>query len=167
MKNYYLTGGRLVSAKNFDLIINAFNKLNLPLKIYGAGVLESELKNVAGSTIEFLGKVSDDELNNLYKNAKAFVVAQKDEDFGMTLVEAQAQGCPIIAYRGGGYLESIIENKTGVFFEDDKLIEAVKKFEKMNFKSEDCIQNAKKFSKERFVKEMVQFVNAHSKEKEI
>lgn len=163
-KNYFLTGGRLVSAKNFDLIIKAFNKLKLPLKIYGAGVLEQELKSISGPKVEFLGKVSDEELSNLYTQAKAFVVAQKDEDFGMTSLEAQSYGCPVVAYRGGGYTESIIENKTGVFFEElteDSLIKSIKVNQLFNNSviQKNCIANAKRFSKDRFKREMGEFVN--------
>ena len=116
--DYMLTGGRLVSAKNFDLIIKACMKLGLPLKIFGSGILEADLKNIADENVEFLGKISNEELIGYYKSAKGFIVAQQDEDFGMTLVEAQAAGCPVVAYRGGGYIETVIEGKTGVFFDE-------------------------------------------------
>lgn len=169
-KEYFLTGGRIVSAKNFDLIIKAFNKLKLPLKIYGDGVLESELKKIAygntrqqslrsslGGQVEFLGKVSDEKLGELYSNAKAFILAQKDEDFGMTAVEAQSYGCPVIAYKGGGYEESIVENKTGLFFNEltvDSLAKTVELLNRLTVNKEDCIKNAKRFSRERFEREM-------------
>jgi glycosyltransferase involved in cell wall biosynthesis len=163
--DYYLTGGRLTAAKNFDLIIRTFNKLGMPLKIYGAGPLESPLKNIAKANIEFLGKISDGEMEGLYQGAKAFILAQKDEDFGMTAVEAMSYGTPVIAYRGGGYLESVIEGKTGLFFNDldvESLSSAVNKFGKVRFKPEDCMNQSKKFSKERFKKEMTEFVNKHA-----
>jgi glycosyltransferase involved in cell wall biosynthesis len=161
-KEYYLTGGRMTYAKNFDLIIKTFNKLKLPLKIYGDGILRKDLEKIANKNIEFVGKIADSELIKLYINAKAFVLAQKDEDFGITCVEAQGCGCPVIAYKGGGYLESVIENKTGVFFDElgvDSLVETIKRFEKTKFDSKECIKNAKKFNKERFREEMLQFIN--------
>jgi glycosyltransferase involved in cell wall biosynthesis len=164
-ENYYLAGGRLTAAKNFDLIIKTFNKLGLPLKIYGSGPLERQLKNIAKDNVEFLGKVTDEEVGELYSGAKAFILAQKDEDFGMTAVEAMSLGTPVIAYRGGGYLESVVEGKTGVFFDEintESLSVAVKKFGKMKFKPENSVNQAKKFSKEEFKKEMVEFVNKHA-----
>jgi len=162
---YYLCGGRMAAAKNFDLIIKAFNKLKLPLKIYGDGILKKELEKMAGKNIEFLGKVDDKKLYELYINAKGFILAQKDEDFGMTPVESMLAGTPVIAFRGGGYTESVIEGKTGVFFDQPtpgSLMGAINKFEGLKIKSEDCILQAKKFSKERFKKEMLQFVKNHA-----
>jgi glycosyltransferase involved in cell wall biosynthesis len=165
LRNYYLTGGRLTAAKNFDLIIKTFNKLGLPLKVYGTGPLEGQLRKIAKENVEFLGNVTDEEMAELYSGAKAFILTQKDEDFGMTAVEAMSFGTPVIAYRGGGYLESVVDGKTGVFFDEintESLSAAVKKFGKMKFKSEDCVNRAKKFSKEEFKKEMVEFVNKHA-----
>jgi glycosyltransferase involved in cell wall biosynthesis len=161
-REYFLAGGRLTAAKNFDLIIKVFNKLGLPLKIYGAGPLKGQLERMVKENIEFLGKVTDEEMADLYSGAKAFVLAQKDEDFGMTAVEAMSFGTPVIAFKGGGYLESVIEGKTGLFFDEisvESLSGAVRKFGKMKFKSEDCIFQAKKFSKERFKSEFKKFVS--------
>jgi len=164
-KIYYLTGGRLTAAKNFDLIVKAFNKLGLPLLVYGAGPSENYLKRIAMDNIKFLGSVSDNEMTRLYANAKAYILAQKDEDFGMTAVEAMGFGIPVIAYKGGGYLESVVDGKTGIFFNKlnvEILTSAVKRFEKMKFKKEDCINQAKKFSKERFKNEIIEFVNKYA-----
>lgn len=161
--NYYLTGGRLVAAKNFDKIIRAFNKSGKVLKIFGTGVVEGQLKSLAKPNIEFLGRVTDAELVALYKGAKAFLVAQEDEDAGITLVESMLYGTPVIAYRGGGYIETVIEGKTGVFFEElnsSSINEAIKKFEKMKFNSSNCISQGKKFSKDRFKKEIVDFIKS-------
>jgi len=161
-RKYFLAGGRLTAAKNFDLIIKVFNKLGLSLKIYGIGPLEKYLKKIAKGEVEFLGKVTDGEMAKLYAGAKAFILAQKDEDFGMTAVEAMSFGTPVVAYKGGGYLESVVEGKTGLFFNElnsESLSSAVKKFEKVKFKSEDCINQAKKFSKERFMSEIKKFIS--------
>jgi glycosyltransferase involved in cell wall biosynthesis len=164
-REYFLTGGRLTAAKNFDLIIKAFNKLGIPLQIYGNGPLEKYLKSIAKGNIKFLGKVTDEKMADLYANAKAFVLAQKDEDFGMTAVEAMSFGTPVIAYKGGGYLESVVEGITGLFFSElsvESLFSAVKKFGKVKFSLVDCINQSKKFSKERFMKEMKTFINKHA-----
>ena len=160
-KNFYLAGGRLTAAKNFDLIIKAFNELKLPLLIFGDGPQKDYLKSISGEFINFLGEVTDEEITRLYRASLAYIVAQKDEDFGITPVEAMGQGTPVIAYRGGGYLETVVEGKTGIFFDkltEESLIEGVKKFEEMKFDSNDCMTQAKKFSGERFEKEIKEFV---------
>lgn len=161
---FYLTGGRMTAAKNFDLIIEAFNKSGKKLKIFGGGVDEKKLRLMAKSNVEFMGRVPDLEKFALLKSCKAFVVAQKDEDSGVTAIEMQAGGRPAIAYNGGGYTEVIIDGKTGIFFDElsaNGINKAVVRFEKMKFKPEDCINQAKKFSKERFKREIKEFVKAH------
>lgn len=158
---YFLTGGRMVASKNFDLIIKAFNKLGLTLKIFGGGVEEDYLKSIAQKNIKFLGKVSDEKLIKLYQGAKAFILAQKDEDFGITAIEAAAAGCPVIVFEAGGYIETVVAGKTGIFFDElsiNSLIKAIKKFKKTKFNPKIIISHAQKFSKERFKKEMLQFV---------
>ena len=168
-KNYYLVVSRIVGGKGLELAVEAANKLKVPLKIVGSpagysGTYE-ELKKKAGPTVEFLGFVSDENLANLYAGAKAFLALAKDEDFGITPVEAMAAGTPVVAYKGGGYLETIVEGKTGTFFEDytvGGLVKAMKKLEKMKIKAQDCVNQAKKFSKERFKREIIEFVNKHA-----
>lgn len=166
--NYYLTGGRIVASKNFDLIIEACKKANVNLKIFGSGVEEGNLRKLADGHIEFLGKISDEKKFLYYKNAKAFILAQRDEDFGITTVEANAVGCPVIAYKGGGYLETVIDNKTGIFFSDltiDGLAKAIKRFERIKINPRDCVKRAKKFSKERFEKEIRRFIRDVTRDK--
>lgn len=163
--DYYLTGGRLIAHKNFDLIIKAFNKNRLKLKIFGTGLMEEELKNMAKQNIEFLGMVSEANLISLYKRAKAFIVASKDEDFGITPIEAAAAGTPTIAYKGEGYLESVIENETGVFFDEltgDSLAKAVKKSEDIKWDKNFIKKHARKFSKERFEKEVRSIIKKYA-----
>lgn len=139
--NYYLFVSRPVGGKGLELAHAACKKLRVSLKVVGAdGVY-----------------VSDSELARLYAGAKAFLALATHEDFGITPVEAMAAGTPVIAYRGGGYTESVIDGKTGVLFTGD-LVSAIKKFEKMTFRREDCIAQAKKFSKKRFQKELRSFV---------
>lgn len=171
-KDYYLIISRIVGGKGLDMAVKAALKLKLHLKIAGkpAGYYMEykKLQRLSRGNIEFLGYVSDKESVKLYQGAKAFLALAEDEDFGITPVEAMLCGTPIIAFRGGGYVESVIEDKTGVFFNQitvESLIEAIKKFEKMKFKQEDCLAQAKKFSKEIFKKEMVKFVNGVHKNK--
>lgn len=164
VNNYFLTGGRLERAKNFDLIIKAFNKLRWPLKVYGRGSQEKYLRQIASKNIEFLGWISEEEKWQLLTECKAFVCAATDEDFGITPVEAQAAGRPVIAFRGGGYLETLLEGKTGIFFdklEVEDLISALRRYDDTYhhiIKPEDCRQQAKKFSKEEFKKKMLKLV---------
>ncbi len=158
--NYFLAGGRLVASKNFDLIIKACIKENVKLKIFGTGILETELKKISNGNIEFLGKVEDDELFGLYKNAEGFIAAQKDEDFGITIVEAESLGCPIIAYCGGGYLETVTD-RTGVFFKElkiESIAKAINKSLKTKWNKKTIKDYAENFSKNNFKREMIQFV---------
>ncbi len=120
---YFLAGGRLVSYKRFDLVIEAFNRLGLPLTIFGDGPLAQRLRRSAGPHIRFTGKVSDEEKAALYRDAIAFIHPQ-EEDFGITAIESMAAGRPVIAYRKGGAVETVIEGVTGTFF-DDQTAEAL------------------------------------------
>jgi glycosyltransferase involved in cell wall biosynthesis len=169
-ENYYLMGGRFTAAKNFDLVIKAFNKSGLKLIVYGDGPQNSYLRGIAKNNIHFVGEVEDSEVTSLYRKAKAYIVAQKDEDFGMTPVEAMSFGTPVIAYKGGGYLESVIDGKTGIFFDEltiESLSSAIKRFDDSNHRditAENCIAQAKKFSKERFKKEIGEFICDRNRE---
>lgn len=162
-RTYFLAGGRLARPKHFDLIIHAANELKLPLKIFGKGFAGygEELKAIAGQTIEFVGEVSDEEKIELMRHAKAFIIASEDEDFGMVPVEAMHEGTPVIAYRSGGLVESIIENKTGMFFDKltiTSLTDAIKAFQKSALAPEDCQEQAQKFSKNAFTKAITEIV---------
>ena len=162
-RGYYLAGGRLAKAKRPDLAIAACTKLRIPLKVFGrsfAGYAE-ELRKIAGQTVEFLGEVRDKEKFKLMAGARAFIFPAEQEDFGITPVEAMAAGTPVIALRSGGVVESVVEGKTGIFFDEpkaDSLIAGIRKFEKSKIDPEDCREQAKRFSKERFKKEIRKFV---------
>jgi len=165
-RDYYFIVSRLVGGKGLDLAVEAANKLGIKLKIAGSSSgYSSEYKNLserAKENIEFLGRVSDEDLVGLYSNAKAFLALARDEDFGITPVEAMMCGTPVIAYYGGGYKETVVDGVTGVFFKEstvESLIEAIKKFEKQKFDLEKCRKQAEKFSKERFKREIKQFVS--------
>ena len=164
-RNYYLVLSRIVGGKGLDLAVKTAIKLGLKLKIAGrpAGYYMEykKLQKLTGEGVEFLGYVDDNEMAKLYAGAKAFLALSTDEDFGMTPVESMLAGTPVIAYRGGGYIESVVEGKTGLFFNEptvESLSEAVRKFERMKFDPQDCIDQAKKFSKERFQTEIRRFI---------
>lgn len=152
---YYLTAGRLVEYKKFDIIIKAFNNNGQKLLIAGDGQELENLKKIANKNIEFLGKVSDAELVKIMQKAKAFVFAAK-EDFGITPVEAMACGKPVIFYAFGGVCESVRDGIDGVgFYSQDEISlgEAIKKFEKNidDFKPEKIRLRALEFSKDSFM----------------
>ncbi len=154
--DYYLAGGRLARPKHIDLIIQAANELKFPLKIFGKGFAGygDELKLMAGPTVEFVGEISDDEKLKLMQGAKAFFFAGEDEDFGIVPVEAMGVGTPVIAYNSGGVKETVIDGKSGVFFNEltvGSLVKSVKKFEKLQIKPDSCITQAKKFDKKQFI----------------
>ncbi len=159
-RKYYLTVSRLVGYKKVDLVLKAFNKLGYPLIIIGTGREENKLKRMAGSNIKFVGQVSEAGLVKYYAGAKALIMPQ-EEDFGIVSVEAQKFGVPVIAYKKGGAIDTVIPDKTGILFEEQKpasLIDAVKKFEKIKFDINVLKTNADRFSKERFKKEFIDFV---------
>jgi glycosyltransferase involved in cell wall biosynthesis len=165
-KNYFLIAARLVGSKGIEEAILASNKLNIPLKIVGKAdgftSVERRLKELGESNIEFLGRVSDEALWKLYSEAKGFIALARDEDFGMTVVEAQAAGTPVIAFDGGGFKESVISHKTGILIKDtdEKTLErAFREFDKTKWNKKLIQENARKFSKERFEKEMDKYIN--------
>jgi glycosyltransferase involved in cell wall biosynthesis len=107
--------------------------------------------------IKFIGHLTDTELADYYKRCKAFVFPQ-EEDFGIVALEAQAAGAPVIAYKAGGALDTVIEGKTGVFFNKqnkESLTKAIKKFKKLSFNQKDLIKNAERFSKQKFKREIL------------
>lgn len=165
---YFLLVSRLAAYKGIELAIGACDRLQLPLKIVGTGREAERLKQMSnpgldsGAVVEFLGFRSDAELVELYKNCRAVIFPTVDEDFGIVPVEANSFGKPVIAPRSGGVLETQVEGQTAVFFEPgslDSLIEVLKNFEVSKFSAMDCIQNAQRFSEERFKKEFRDLVD--------
>lgn len=161
VEDYFLVVSRLdFGYKRVDLVIEAFNQLGLPLKIIGAGRQMGRLRKMARKNIEFLGQLTDRELLSYYQRCLAVIFPQ-EEDFGLVPLEAQACGRPVIAYRGGGALETVIEGQTGLFFvpqTPEALIKAVKRFKASQFKPQDCRQNAEKFSQDKFKRKIEEFV---------
>jgi len=163
-EDFFLIVSRLNPYKNIDLVIKSFNKLNLKLKIIGTGPYRRNLENlVKGNNIEFLGKVSEDKLQEMYSKCRAFIFPGK-EDFGITPVEAQASGRPVIAFAQGGALETIINGQTGLFFKENSIecfIAAINKFLEIEkeFDSNIIRKNALRFDTEIFKKNITNFIN--------
>jgi len=157
---YYLSVGRLISHKHVDLAIRACNQLNRKLIIAGDGFERANLEKIAGSSIQFVGKATDDQLKTLYSNCRALLFPS-DEDFGLVPVEAQASGRPVIAYRSGGALETVIESQTGVFFDkqdQESIVQAMQQFESMEFDPMIIRENAKRFDIKNFEKQILAYV---------
>lgn len=156
-ENFFLTVSRLVQYKRVDLIIEAFNKIGEKLVVVGDGPDYKKLKSIAKKNIVFTGEISDEELTELFLKARAFVYCAF-EDFGISPVEAQAAGTPVIALGKGGTSETVINNITGILFPEqnlDSLLSAIKQFliQEPNFSREKILENAKRFSKQRFIQE--------------
>ena len=158
--DYFLCVSRLIKHKKIDLVIKAFNELGYPLVVVGAGAELKNLKRIACKNILFTGRISDDEMYQYYARCRAFIFPT-EEDFGITPLEAQACGRPVIAFGKGGALETVVSERTGIFFYEqtvNDVIEAVKRFESMTFEPEECRKNALRFGKAIYVKTMRQFI---------
>jgi glycosyltransferase involved in cell wall biosynthesis len=167
-EQYFLIASRLVGAKGLEEAAKAFKNLSYKLKIVGEAAgfsdVEKKLQRLSRGNIELVGRVSDGELYKLYAGAKGFIALARDEDFGMTPVESMAAGTPVIAFNGGGFKESVIDGVTGILIEntdEDTIRIAVNKIEKTKWDKKKLQIQAGKFSKERFVKEVQDYVNKH------
>lgn len=155
---HFLVVSRLSAYKKIDKIIEAFNKLELPLLVVGEGNEEKKLKEIANKNIQFLGWQKEEELQKIYSNARAFIFAAED-DFGIAPVEAMSYGVPVLALRKGGAIETVIEGKTGEFFdssESEIIADSVRRFieKEKDYDGEAMKKRAEEFSKERFIKEV-------------
>lgn len=160
-QDYYLMVGAFAPNKRVDLGIEAFNRLGLPLKIVGTGQDLEYCRSIAEPNIEFLGELPSDELPALYQQARAFVFPGID-DFGITPLEAQAAGTPVIAFAGGGALETI-SDKTGIFFEEprvDSLCAALERMEQSweEFDPVELRKQTQRFGRERFARQVANAV---------
>lgn len=140
---YYLVVSRLVPYKRVDLVVDLFNKLGKKLVVVGTG----RQRFGANKNIKFIGEVIDEELAKIYSGARALIMPQ-EEDFGIVAVEAQSFGVPVIAYKKGGALDTVIDGVTGIFFNkqnEESLRAAIEKFEKMRFNDKLLTRNAGRF----------------------
>lgn len=151
---YFLVISRLNRYKRVDLVIKACQDLGFPLKIVGLGPQFENLRKISNEgLVEFLGNIDDYLLLKILSGAKALIIAGV-EDFGLTSLEAQALGKPVIAYNEGGVLETVLDGQTGVLFDEqstESLKEAIIKFDKLELKATECKLNAKKFDKGEFI----------------
>jgi len=156
LEDYFLVVSRLIPYKRLDLAVAAFNELGLELKIVGSGRDRRRLERMAGANIQFIGRVSDETLRQLYARCQALIFPG-EEDFGLAPLEAMAAGRPVIAYAGGGALETVADRVTGLLFREptvEALVDAVEAFRSLSFDPVAIRQQALRFDvsifKERF-----------------
>jgi glycosyltransferase involved in cell wall biosynthesis len=158
--DYFLVVGRQEPYKKTDLVIKAASQLGFKLKVVGGGTKLDTLKRLASPLVEFTGRVSDEELVDLYANCLAFIFPPK-EDAGITPLEAMASGRPVIAYGEGGALESVVAGETGEFFPEqtvESLVSVLKNFRPENYDPQKIRAHALKFDKANFKEKIRQIV---------
>ncbi len=162
----FVTAGRQVTYKRFDLIVEACTRLNLPLKVIGRGPDHDRLVRLAGPSVTFLTNISDEQMPHELASAKAFLFAAH-EDFGITPIEAMASGIPVIAYRAGGALDYIVPGVSGEFFNEqsvDSLCAAIQAFQPDHYDADKLRSHAARFSPEAFRTQMQAFIDTNTKE---
>lgn len=165
VEDYFLCLGRLIPYKRVDLAVQACTQLRLPLIVAGDGRDRARLERMAGDTIKFVGRVSDEEASRLMSRCRAFIFPGL-EDFGIAPVQAMAAGRPVIAYAGGGALDTVIENKTGKLFHRqtvESLVATLKQFDSNQFDTLDIRDFALKFDTKVFKQQMNDFIIHHSR----
>lgn len=158
--DYYLSVSRLISHKRVDLAVNACTRLGKPLVVVGDGPERVRLEQSAGPTVRFTGRVTDEELQQLYRGARGLIFPSY-EDYGIVPLEAQAWGVPVIAFGKGGVLETVREGVSGIFFErqdEESLLEAILRFESGRFDVDQIRQWVSGFNVESFTDKIRQFV---------
>ena len=154
----------MVGGKGIETAVKAAEKLGFSLKIAGEQAGYSNIdKYLETKNVELLGRVSDNELPKFYAEAKGFLALERDVDFGMTPLEANAAGTPVIALNSGGFRETIIDGVTGFLINDTKVStikKAINKLDKTKWERSVLQGNAKRFSKDRFKKEIRQFIES-------
>jgi len=157
----FVMWGRHVPYKRFDIAIEACNQLKAPLTIISSGPDTERLKKLAGPTITFTGRISDEELADIAQRSKAFLFPN-EEDFGMSAAESLAAGTPVIAYAKGGALDIIQDGETGILFETQSvagLVEAMKRFENYTFLPATLYRKSKRFDKSLFATKMRKIIS--------
>ncbi|TMD79125.1 MAG: glycosyltransferase family 4 protein [Chloroflexi bacterium] len=162
VEDYFLIVSRLIPYKRIDLAIEACNELQLPLVIIGGGRDQERLKKMAGPTIRLVGRLSDEEVLHYYAHCRAFLFPG-EEDFGITPLEAQASGRPVIAYGAGGALASVVDGTTGVFFQNqtvESLVTVLASFDERKYDPQVIRNHALEFDMPRFHRRILQFIEA-------
>jgi glycosyltransferase involved in cell wall biosynthesis len=160
--DYYLVLSRLMPYKRIDLAIEACKRMNRRLVIIGDGPDRARLEKLADDRIEFMGRQPDKVVNYFASRCQALLFPG-EEDFGMVPLEVNAAGRPVIAYRGGGALETVVENVTGIFFDQQNghsLAEAIEKFEGLTWRQETLRHHAEKFDRNVFAFRVLQFLGS-------
>ena len=160
--DYYLVVSRLLSYKRIDLAVAACTRLNRPLLVIGDGPARAQLEKLAGPSVKFLGRQDDEAVARYAARCRALLFPG-EEDFGMTPLEVNAAGRPVIAYRSGGALETVVEGHTGLFFDEptsDSLVAAIGDFETRSWDSSALRRHAEKFSRAVFATRLTEFLNA-------
>lgn len=167
---YFLSVGRIDRSKSIEIAIQACNTLHERLLIIGKTnepEYETYLRSIAGPTVQFLGFLSDNQIYNFYIHAKALLFTAKNEDFGITPVEAMSHGVPVIAYYGGGVKETILAYETGLFFHQHNshaLVRAMKQFNGYEFNSKKIWKYTQRYSSNRFKNEFMNYINHLAKD---
>src|SRR6266581_4472880 len=165
-EDYFLIVSRLIPYKRIDLAIQACNQLRLPLVIIGSGRDEEALKKMAGPTIRFMGRLADEEVLHYFAHCRAFLFPG-EEDFGITPLEAQASGRPVLAYGAGGALASVVDGVTGIFFHQqtvESLANALASFNEWAYDPQTIRNHALEFDMPRFHRRILQFIAAKMSE---
>ncbi len=163
---HYLFVSRLEPQKGVEIVIEAANRLHLPLKILGESRIaryKNFLHHLAGPTISFEGIKTLEQIRDYYQSAYALIFASRNEDFGISPVEAMASGIPVIAFHSGGVTETVVEYKTGMFFYEysaDSLVRSLRKFDWERYSPKLLHSHAKQFSVQRFKKEFEDYLSS-------
>lgn len=161
-EDFYLVVSRLIPYKRIDLAVEACTRLNLPLKIAGRGRDLDRLRQIAGPTVEFLGYVTDEQVADLMARCKALLFPGL-EDFGITPVQVQAAGRPVIAFKGGGALDTVIDGVTGILFEEqtvESLMDAIQRFDPAAFDPAVLRAHAQQFDAQVFRDRLQAYIDA-------
>jgi glycosyltransferase involved in cell wall biosynthesis len=164
-QDFYLVFGRVVPYKRVDLAVVACARVGRPLKVAGDGRALEAVQSGAAGDVEFLGLVSEAERDQLLSGARALLFPG-EEDFGIVPVEAQAAGVPVIAYGVGGAGESVLDGQTGVLFDEqdaDSMAQAIERFELLELDGERIRENARRFGRERFRREIAEVIDRASR----
>jgi glycosyltransferase involved in cell wall biosynthesis len=159
--SYFLMLMRLVGWKRPEIVVEACTRLGLPLVVAGDGRDEAQLRRIAGPSVRFVGRVDDSQIPQLYRDCKALILPS-EEDFGITPLEAMAAGRPVIAYGGGGVLDTVVPGRTGLFFEEhsaDGLAEVLTRFDARDFDPSLIRTHAEQFDSAIFAERMRRFTD--------